>query len=483
MQEIGKTFRGWILSQRPGDHTPTKLDGDHIIIEAKGARAEITFYDFGNESEIVEFLIIRAHENEPFFFLHFALDDMSRAKELFGQLAEALAEEEARTTTHVLLCCTSAFTTSLFAAKMAEAARTLSLDYDFSALPVERAMVEADDYAVVLLAPQVASLRAQMKKLHPNVVVFEIPAKVFGSYDAVTALRLVLHALRDAPDNAKTIATLRAVRDLSDDRRVLIITLFYMRDHFRLGYRLYESGVGVTQGAVRKPELDFRDIDDLIDTLVLHDIEVSRLDAIGIAVPGVTYRGTVTLSNASVESYDLGLHLTRRLGIPVYVDNNCNAAAVGCYVSQDEVENLVFYRHAFGHEAGGFGTVIDGTLLKGRFNLAGEPKYFEHSFDLAMSYGDALWSADGMHELALNVVSACMALIAPDAVYLAVDTIDDVDEFRSLLLEIFEDQYVPDIHIVTDYVERVYLGELAMALQKLRNPHYRSLGVAACTLP
>ena len=84
-----------------------------------------------------------------------------------------------------------------------------------------------------------------------------------------------------------------------------------------------------------------------------------------------------------------------------------------------------------------------------------------------------------MHELALNVVSAGMALIAPDAVYLAVDTVDDASEFRRMLGEVFEDEYVPAVHVVGDYVERVYLGTLAMTLQKLRNPHYRSLGVIA----
>ena len=82
-----------------------------------------------------------------------------------------------------------------------------------------------------------------------------------------------------------------------------------------------------------------------------------------------------------------------------------------------------------------------------------------------------------MHELALNVISASMALMAPDAVYLAVDTVDDAEAFRDLLLEVFEDEYVPTVHIVRDYVERVYLGTLAMALQKLRDPNYRSLGV------
>ena len=474
---IGEEFRAWVLAQKVARHEVISLDEDHLYVDAGELQAEVNFYPLDEATEIVEYLIERGEGEDPLFFLHFALDDMGRAKELFGQMSEAFEATESRKTTRVLLCCTSGLTTTLFAARLGEAAKTLSLDYEFTAVPVERALRQPDDYAAVLLAPQVAFMRQQMKKVYSQAVVFEIPARVFGSYDAGAALRLLLHALRDAQDAGTPEVRLHSLRDLSDNRQVLIVTLFSMRDHTRIGYRLYSRGTGVAEGVVRKPDLDFRDVEDLIETISLRGVAMDTLDAIGIAVPGVTFRRTITLPNVLDESYELGMSLTKKLGIPVYVDNNCNAAAVGCYVSQTEVENLVFYRHAFGHEAGGFGTVIDGKLLKGHHNLAGEPKYFENSFAYDTSFGDAIWNEDGMHELALNVISASMALVAPDAVYLAVDTVDDAEAFRDLLLEVFEDEYVPTVHIVKDYVERVYLGTLALALQKLRDPDYRSLGV------
>ena len=477
LSRIGKEFRTWVLAQTPAQHEVIAFDEDHLYVDARELHAEVNFYPLDDQTEIVEYLIERGEGEDPLFFLHIALDDMARAQELFAQMAEALEGMESRTTTRILLCCTSALTTTLFAARLSEAAKTLSLDYEFKAVPVEQAMVQEDEYAAILLAPQVAYVRQRMKRAHPQAVVFEIPAKVFGSYDAGAALRLLLHALRDAQDAGTPEAKLHSLRDLSDDRKVLIVTLFTMRDHTRIGFRLYKRGAGVSEGVMRKPNLNFRDVEDLIETLSLSGVAMDTLDAIGIAVPGVTFRGTITLPNVLDESYELGVRLTKKLGIPVYVDNNCNAAAVGCYVSQNEAENLVFYRHAFGHEAGGLGTVIDGKLLKGHHNLAGEPKYFESSFSYNTSFGDAIWSEDGMHELALNVISASMALMAPDAVYLAVDTVDDAEAFRDLLLEVFEDEYVPTVHIVRDYVERVYLGTLAMALQKLRDPNYRSLGV------
>jgi hypothetical protein len=104
-----------------------------------------------------------------------------------------------------------------------------------------------------------------------------------------------------------------------------------------------------------------------------------------------------------------------------------------------------------------------------------------------------------MFEIARNVALTGIALISPEALYFAVDTVDDMDEMRYALshdahsddddgecllapnggplLGLPEDM-IPELYVVDDYVERVYLGEMALCLQKLRDPNYRSLGIA-----
>jgi cellobiose-specific phosphotransferase system component IIB len=471
-----------VLSQRVAGVLPAAIDKDHVRLSMSAATAEVNFYPFEPDEspatgqEIVEYRIVRK-DGETTFFLHFLLDDLARAQELFGQMREALVEEAARKTTHVLLSCTSALTTSLFAQKMNDVATTLTLDYDFRAMSVDKALVTSEPFAVILLAPQVAHMRKQMMDAHPDALVFEIPAKIFGSYDAAGAVRLLLHALREASEPPETSNDLRAVRRMHDNRRVLAITLFSLRDHVRLGYRLYDKGDAMAEGTVRKPKLDYRDIEDLVQVVLAREVDVTSLDAIGIAVPGVAFRGKVSLPGIVEGDFDLGVALSERFGLPVYVDNNCNAAAVGCYVSQDECDNLLFYRHAFGHIAGGMGTVIDGKLLKGHGNLAGEPKYFEPYFAYDVPYTDLYWSAEGMNQLALSMAVTSAAIVAPDAIYLAVDTVDDAEAMHLALVRILGERNAPQVHVVTDYVERVYLGVWAMALQKLNDPKYRSLGV------
>lgn len=477
MNAIGKKFRKWVLTQRVNDVAPIALDSDHMRIDLQTVTAEVNIYEEEGFDEIAEYRIVRTMDGESIFFLHVMLDDLERAKELFAEMVDALADEADHQATHVLLCCTSAFTTSLFASKMGDVAIALSLDYDFTALPLSRALQPGGDWAAVLLAPQVSHMRHQLMEAHPNAVVFEIPGKIFGSYDASAALQLVLHALHDSHSDSKRPDGLRMARKMANDRRVLIITLFVLRDHSRLGYRVYDHGTVTSQGAVRKNKLDFRDVEDLIETLPARGISIHDLDGVGIAVPGVAYRGTATLQGIVEGTYDLRGHIEGRFGIKTYVDNNCNAAAVGCYVGQDQYESLVFFRHAFGHEAGGLGTIIDGRLLKGRGNLAGEPRYYEHRFDLDMRYEDAFWSEEGMLQLATDVVATSIAITAPEAVYLGVDTVDDMDELHRELAKDLPDEYIPPLYVVDDYIERVYLGELAICLQKLSDPSYHSLGI------
>ena len=477
MSVTSQIFRTWLLEQTIGDTSAIAVDDCHYRFERMTAVAEINIYPYQEDDEIAEYQIVRKSDGELIFFLHVLLDDLERAKELFSEMAEALENEANHTTTHVLLCCTSALTTSMFAAKMNEVAQALSLDYDFTAMSADNAL-EAEGYDAILLAPQASHMHSQMAAAHPGTMVFGIPGKIFGSYDAPAAVRLVMHAFRESHPHKPSQTAARVARDLTNDWRILIVTLFVHRSYVRLGYRLYENGRVTSEGAVRKQHLDYRDIEDLIETLGARGVSVRDVNIVGIAVPGVAYHGTVSLPDVVEEDYDLRSGIEERFGLRVSVDNNCNAAAVGCYVAQNSYDSLVFYRHEFGHEAGGLGTVIDGTLLKGRHNLAGEPKYYESRFAYEDDYNQILWNDEGLFDLTEHVVLNSIALLAPEAIYLAVDTVDDMAQLHYALAQEIPEELIPPLFVVDDYVERVYLGEMALCLQKLRDPNYRSLGIA-----
>jgi glucokinase len=103
----------------------------------------------------------------------------------------------------------------------------------------------------------------------------------------------------------------------------------------------------------------------------------ARPASIGIGVPGLVDRRTGTVLHAvnlGIDEFALGGELARRLGVPVTVENDVNAAAVGSYRALvrdglSGLSSLAFLNVGTGLAAG---IVVDGTLLSGSNGTAGE---------------------------------------------------------------------------------------------------------------
>ena len=487
MSELGAAFRTHVQSATVAGCTVTQVDDDHIVLAADHATGRVTFYDLGDEfGEIVELSIVDPDcPDDPKFFLHFELDDEVRAQELFAEMTDQLEQSERYVTTRVLLCCTAGLTTTMFANRLQEAAKTLSLDYRFEAIPLEQAKAQGGDFDAVLLAPQVGYQRKSVMEAFPDAVVVQIPPKVFATYDAGACLKLVMHLLSDNTVFPTEDANdLKLVRDITNDKKIMVISVVKRPENTWMGWRIYDRGKIATYGSVTKCFHDMRDVEDLLATLPLRGWKVSDLDAVGVAVPGIVNRGTVldtyrALANGRKGEvlrthYELGRTLSEKYGTKIFVDNNANAAAVGCYVSQDEYDSVILHTQQTGYLVGGQGIVVDGHLVKGRRNFAGELGPLFRGLREGVGYDEQLaWTPEGLRKVVAPILAADVSLVAPDAIYVAVDLLDDMDALREELSRYFEDfqrDCLPDLIHVTDYRERIALGELALCLQKLHNP-------------
>lgn len=116
MAGIGSRYRSWIMEQSIGGVAPTRLDNDRFRFSLSNTMAEVNLYPLDND-DVVELLVERVSDGDSTFFLHFELgNDLAHARELFNQMAEALTEQDNQQVAHVLLTCTSAFTTSMHGA-------------------------------------------------------------------------------------------------------------------------------------------------------------------------------------------------------------------------------------------------------------------------------------------------------------------------------------------------------------------------------
>jgi glucokinase len=104
------------------------------------------------------------------------------------------------------------------------------------------------------------------------------------------------------------------------------------------------------------------------------DLKMSEVRGVGIGAPGAVdaERGIVIFGpNLGWENVPLKKELEKDLGVPVFVENDCNMAMLGVY----EVELKAKTRHALGIFVGtgiGAGLIINGELYSGFNHIAGE---------------------------------------------------------------------------------------------------------------
>ncbi len=476
MTSLANDFRSWILSRAMmlrhvvEGCTVESPDNEHVRIVTEKATANVNFYELEpGAPEIVELNIIPADDpDNPTFFLHFEMDDLDHAQQLFDELTDTLSQLTAQKVTRILLSCTSGLTTSFFAKKLAEVATTLSLDYEFEAKPIVQALEVAGEYEAVMLAPQVHMHRDEMVERHPDLVVFEIPGAVFGSYDAGTALRMLLNAMSENALAARMEqADTRIVRKLDNDKRILVISAVYGVKDSLYSYRVYDHGEVVLDGCVEKPGRSYCDVKDVLATVHLQGVDPHALDAIGLALPGVVDGSTVHMVTLDLGMPDFA-KLSEGLGVPIFVDNNANAAAVGCYVSQDEFENVALHRQPTGYCVGGEGLVVDGRLVRGNHGLAGELGYLVSKLGARDKLRKKGWTSEGMQELVSNYLMGVIGVAAPEVIYVAVDLLPDMDELAAELARWLPEGSVPKLVHVCDYHERVLVGEYALCVNALR---------------
>lgn len=102
--------------------------------------------------------------------------------------------------------------------------------------------------------------------------------------------------------------------------------------------------------------------------------DVAGFASIGIGIPGAVDNGTGRVTHAvnlGLEGLELGAELSRRLGRPVRIDNDVNAAALGAFHLLEKHEHLsmAYLNLGTGLAAG---IIIDGTVWRGSRGTAGE---------------------------------------------------------------------------------------------------------------
>lgn len=470
VEGAGQHYREWVLSRCITGCTITWLNNECIKLVTDTMFGKVLFHAQEGHPEAVELRVMRLSDGAPLFLTRFELTDMLRAKELFLEMAEVLSHDARRDETRVLLCCQLGVSTDRYERELRALAERYSLRLTFTAKPLDVAVSEGERYDVVLVAPQMGYRHADAVRAFPHATVVEIPGEVFESLDVEATLRLVFDALMHGTTSQDVPRDLRVVRPIDSTKSVAVVSVTNQARSTAIGWRVFANGCVTHDGSARKRHVDFRDIEDVLACLRLDGVNVSELDAIGITLPGIVNRGSVSLPADGVSDYDLGRALEKRYGTEVYIDNSSNAAAMGCYVSQDKYDGVLFHAQHTGMLACGEGIVADGHLLKGRRNCAGELLPLASRLKFSADPAELVWTYEGMREVVASYVAASVCTVAPDAVFVSSALVDDMDALRAELEKVLPARRIPDLVRVKDHRELIYLGELALCIEKLTHP-------------
>lgn len=471
MDDVAQRFCEWIDGRKLCGTPLLRIANNHWIASLDRVSASVELATLGVGKHAVILRVTHKSTHAPSFCSRFVLGDEPRARQLVREMATVAESTARRGATLVRVCHAPDESVDAFVNALAEQAATLTVPYEFQAASTIQDLTNAD-VAAVMLTPRAKALRAlAMNSLapheHADVATFVIPPVALARHDATSALTLLTEVLYEVDTVACRPVCQRSLRTFPGHGQVLIIHITYCDRCVRMGYRVYKDDVVCARGAVTKARLDLRDVHDLLSTLALDGIDASKLDALALISPGVVNFCSMNLPSLGLRDVDLAETLSKRYGVPVFLDNSANAAAMGCYLLQPDCHSLTLYRHQIGHKNGGQGSVIDGKLVKGHSGMAGEPKFYQRMFCYEGGYASTVWSAQGLASITRNVLLATIGTISPDVACVAVNALDNLDIIRCGLERALPQYCIPELVRVNDYRDCMYLGEAALCLERV----------------
>ncbi|MCF0113752.1 MAG: ROK family protein, partial [Erysipelotrichaceae bacterium] len=333
-------FRNWVLSQTNELYTIEQLDNfsHSILLKAQNYTGRVNFYP----EDVTELVITKNDTEENKFYLHFQPKEKEHSEELFNEMVSALLN---LTNVHgltITLSCTSGLTTGFFTDKLNETVALMGMDYHFNAVPYSNLYERGKDSDMILLSPQISYEYKRITAIFPDKLIIKIPPAIFGGYkvnELITLINEEFKKQEERKTNPKEPVTIREV--FNNDYRILTIGLINNEKNYRFPYRIYDHGKVTLDKEVIKTEYTLRDIDDLLNYIMVRH---KNIDAIAIAMPGVTYHGILTnVDDPTPIEIPLGLDYTKKFNIPCLLCNDVNAMALGYYALNEDADNMLFY--------------------------------------------------------------------------------------------------------------------------------------------
>ena len=451
-------FRKWISNQKRDYYHlyPSETDPDAIIIENEYCYSYVTF----NPQCIIELCVMNKRTDEMAFYLHFQFKTLNHAISLFEEMDQCIQKMVNQPICRLLLCCSGGMTTAFFADKIKNGIKVLNLNMEVAATSYQKIYNVAQNYDVILLAPQVSYVKLQVEKVFKNKLVLKIPTQIFASYNVGALITFVEESLKNKEKKYdSTVEPLASMMEIKTKKNILAVSINANGENSHISYRLYNN----LQEIVLDSNIKLHDVLDALDTVVLQN---EMIDVISIALPGVMVEGNVYSGIIEGGNHQLKELLEKRYEKEIYLINDVNAAVVGYYASQNQYKSIAFLFQPIGRMAGS-GIIVNGQLVRGMDHLAGEVALLP--LNLSEDYLTLANTPEGTLELVSKNIMSIIAIVAPEAIVVYSDLIldgqDVSDEIKKSLSQ-YSLKVYPKIIKVENILEYILLGAMILSAKE-----------------
>lgn len=411
-------YKKWILF-RQIDNCQIMLsskDQNKIILETKYGVANVIFYKFN----IIELNVISKIDQESCFFLHFQMNNINHAINLFYEMVECLKTLIKKPKIKILLCCSGGLTTTYFAYKIDEAIQLFALDYEIAATGYNELFKKGEQYDVKEILNLVDQELIKKRNKNGQVQLLSIRNKT-----------ITFH------------------------RKILCISLFRNRNRIHIAYRLYQSQSDIiVNNETIKQRITIQDIYDVIDTVLLN---YPGIEVIGFSTPGIVNNGFAT--TASINGFDDMNYkklFTSKYSQKFIITNDVNTAAIGYHATQNQYSSIVLLFQPMSTKAGA-GIIIDNKLINGKHNVAGEMKYLP--VNLLEKGANVYKTPEDIIKIVKYISLSIISVIGPEAIVIFCSLLPNIEDLENELKTVLPQEYIPRLIKIGDIQEYIFLGQ------------------------
>lgn len=238
------------------------------------------------------------------------------------------------------------------------------------------------------------------------------------------------------------------------------------RDH--LEYFIADAaGTMLEKGSVAHDKVGIAEVWDLARRLVNGR---SAVKALAVSIPGVVKDGKVVLSDVrGLTGEDIEDVFAFDLGVKVVAENDMNFAAIGyARAAAGKKEQSLVYMTFPSDANPGSGLVVNGLLIKGVSNFAGEVSFVplgDSRDEQLERLGDGGW----LRRFIARTVASVTAVVNPGVVVLSGDAVseDMLPSIHELCLAMVPAEHLPRLVFKSDSVGDCRVGMAAAALESV----------------